>query len=50
MPLRFADDLKRKFSDDSIADAANRFDIAKRFRRTAFRVNQPLSSDIHMIA
>ena len=50
MPLRLADYLKRKLSDDLIADAPERFDIAKRFRRTAFRIHQPLSSDIHMIA
>lgn len=50
MPLRFADDLKHKVSDDGIANAPERFDIAKRFRRTAFRIHQPLSSDIHMIA
>lgn len=47
MPQGFADDAQSEVRYDFFADISNHFDIAKEVCRTAFRVYQPLSSNVH---
>jgi hypothetical protein len=47
MPQGFADDSQPEIGDDFFADTSNCFDIAKEIGRTAFRIHQPLSANIH---
>lgn len=47
MPQGITDDSQFEIGHDFYADATNCFDIAKEVCRTAFRIHQPLSANIH---
>jgi hypothetical protein len=47
MPQGFADNAQPEVGYDFFTHAANHFDIAKGVFKTAFRVYQPLSAEIH---
>jgi len=47
MPQGLADDAQSEVRYYFFTDASNHFDIAKEVCRTAFRVYQPLSADVH---
>ena len=47
MPQGFTDDAQSEIGNDFFAETTNRFDIAKEVCRTAFRIHQPLSANIH---
>lgn len=47
MPQGLADDTQPEVCYDFFADTSNDFDIAKEVCRTAFRVYQPFSSNVH---
>ncbi len=47
MPQGFADDAQPEVGYDFVADTSNHFDIAKEICRTAFRINEPFSANVH---